>query len=577
MSLKRRNGQALPIFQLLVLSIFITLVSFNAKADEAPPPFVKSWGDEGLAKLGNFVANKSNGDLYVMDTLKRRVLHFNKNGRSLGTFSSTTNTPFSDDDNVLMINNNIVIGNYFTGYQFFTKSGDFSRSSRRVCFGVKATDKTLYVVAETGDVFHYDSRCNLINTWKSNAQSVIIPQTLAIVPTVALDKANTVYVTSAAENKVELFTAEGDLLNTWDTVGFNGHITDIAITNNDDVFVVNEPIDFLNPHVAHINHLDINGNLLNSIDIPFSNEKLQGAFYASRLAAGYASQVYYGDNKSNEVKLYDADGTRLATVSGNVKKASLFVDSAGRPTEPSLVQKDMDGGFYVLVDDNKLKKFSKDGVYVKTLSFPNAIKTFAVSPLDGSIYVTNYDVKQVMRYDTNMNLLATIGTGQSGENPGDFSYIVGFACDKAGNLLVSDLGYKKIQVFNKENAFVREWQVKINDGIVVDDLDNVYLYRDNAVIKYSTDGVLKWGRKFKDTGIVAVTVDHDNNVYTAFSYGGTVKIKKLSADGKLLSQWGSKGNQPGQFSSIAGIAAGDNGDVLVSDAGNNRVQLFSYQ
>ena len=51
-------------------------------------------------------------------------------------------------------------------------------------------------------------------------------------------------------------------------------------------------------------------------------------------------------------------------------------------------------------------------------------------------------------------------------------------------------------------------------------------------------------------------------------------VQKLSSSGDPLGQWGSQGADPGQFSLPGGITVDGQGDILVTDAGNGRVQRF---
>jgi streptogramin lyase len=66
----------------------------------------------------------------------------------------------------------------------------------------------------------------------------------------------------------------------------------------------------------------------------------------------------------------------------------------------------------------------------------------------------------------------------------------------------------------------------------------------------------------------------------------TDRVTEVSSTGKMLRRWGGRGTRPGQFdfaiqgsgdptSLAVGIAAGPNGDVYVSDSGNERVEVFS--
>lgn len=58
--------------------------------------------------------------------------------------------------------------------------------------------------------------------------------------------------------------------------------------------------------------------------------------------------------------------------------------------------------------------------------------------------------------------------------------------------------------------------------------------------------------------------------------GGCIKVFKLS-DGTLLKTIGSKGSEPGQFNEPEGIAIDKDGNIIVADAGNNRVQVIGWE
>ena len=53
------------------------------------------------------------------------------------------------------------------------------------------------------------------------------------------------------------------------------------------------------------------------------------------------------------------------------------------------------------------------------------------------------------------------------------------------------------------------------------------------------------------------------------------RVRKFSSNGELLSQWGTSGNENGQFLNPTGIAIDSEGNIYVSESGNHRVQKFS--
>jgi sugar lactone lactonase YvrE len=76
---------------------------------------------------------------------------------------------------------------------------------------------------------------------------------------------------------------------------------------------------------------------------------------------------------------------------------------------------------------------------------------------------------------------------------------------------------------------------------------------------------------FKAPGSVAT--DTSGHVYVLDEYAD--RVLKLSSDGHLLGQWGTRGRRPGQFIGPLGLTVGAQGDVYVADTGNTRIQTFS--
>jgi hypothetical protein len=70
-----------------------------------------------------------------------------------------------------------------------------------------------------------------------------------------------------------------------------------------------------------------------------------------------------------------------------------------------------------------------------------------------------------------------------------------------------------------------------------------------------------------------VAWDAQGNIYVADGYGNS-RVAKYDRNGKWIRNWGSRGNAPGQFNIVHGIAIDPQGNVYVGDEGNKRVQVF---
>ncbi len=55
---------------------------------------------------------------------------------------------------------------------------------------------------------------------------------------------------------------------------------------------------------------------------------------------------------------------------------------------------------------------------------------------------------------------------------------------------------------------------------------------------------------------------------------GNARVAKFDKDGHFIKSWGARGSDPGQFTSLHGIALDAQGNVFVADAGNKRIQVF---
>ncbi len=70
----------------------------------------------------------------------------------------------------------------------------------------------------------------------------------------------------------------------------------------------------------------------------------------------------------------------------------------------------------------------------------------------------------------------------------------------------------------------------------------------------------------------ALAIDKQGNILVVDK--GNHRIQKLSPDGKFIKHWGGQGSEPGQFKDPHGIAVGPDGAVYVADTWNHRVQKF---
>src|SRR6267143_1721699 len=148
--------------------------------------------------------------------------------------------------------------------------------------------------------------------------------------------------------------------------------------------------------------------------------------------------------------------------------------------------------------------------------------------------------------------------GSVGSGNGQFNNPSGIAFDSSGNIYVTDQTNHRVQKFNSAGTYLSQFgslgsghgQFNAPNGIALDSSGNIYV------------------------------ADNGNN-----------RVEKFNSAGVYQSQFGSLGSGNGQFSSPAGIAfdisgngqfnvpsniaLDSGGNITVTDAGNNRVEVFN--
>ena len=145
-----------------------------------------------------------------------------------------------------------------------------------------------------------------------------------------------------------------------------------------------------------------------------------------------------------------------------------------------------------------------------------------------------------------------------------------------------------VTVFDaRTGSVLAEWGANafaMPHGLTVDHDDNVWLtdVALHQVYKFTHDGklLLTIGERgvsgndathFNRPTDVAVAAD--GNIFISDGYRNT-RVMKLSPNGAFVSQWGSKGNGPGEFNVPHGLALDSVGRIYVADRENDRVQVF---
>jgi len=188
--------------------------------------------------------------------------------------------------------------------------------------------------------------------------------------------------------------------------------------------------------------------------------------------------------------------------------------------------------------------------------------------------------------------------GGLGDKPGQFNEPFDVAVGADGFVYVTDVRNKRVQKFTADGGFVLAFGQKLFEkpgGIGIDPDGTVWVtdYDLDRIFHFDANGTLMaaWGKAGDKPGEfespVDVAVNTAGRVYVVDQYHH--RIQQFSADGHFIRTWGEQGkvnvvrsalnflipdDHDGEFYYPSRIAIGADDRVYVSDAYNNRVQVF---
>ncbi len=221
------------------------------------------------------------------------------------------------------------------------------------------------------------------------------------------------------------------------------------------------------------------------------------------------------------------------------------------------------------------------------------------APSDGSFLVVNAGTSEIWHTGEYAEPIAR--WGQKGTGPGQFDFVRdpkpadgldfgGVATSPLGgpfgNVYVADSGNDRVQEFDHNGVFIRQWGTTgTEDGQFTDPIDLavgptglVYVVDDvrDDIQVFSPEGsfLSKVGGHGSADGQLSnagsIFVGLDGTLYAADT--GNSRIQAWGPDGTFLWSFGTKGTGPGQFDGPTDVGADAKGNIYVTD--RHRMQIF---
>jgi hypothetical protein len=175
----------------------------------------------------------------------------------------------------------------------------------------------------------------------------------------------------------------------------------------------------------------------------------------------------------------------------------------------------------------------------------------------GNTYISDgYVNSRIAKVDKAGNWLKS--WGEPGDQPGQFNTPHSIAVDAQNNIYVADRGNRRIQVFDTDGKFLRQFTIDV--PVPADARPAI------GNKPTSTTGTMSPGAPWA----ICMTPAPNQVLYASDAFPG--RIYKLSLDGKVLGILGKSGKQPGQFGWIHEIACPSENELYVAELLNWRVQ-----
>jgi sugar lactone lactonase YvrE len=259
------------------------------------------------------------------------------------------------------------------------------------------------------------------------------------------------------------------------------------------------------------------------------------------LAEDSKGNIYIADGKVGAIFVFNTDTRDLQMIKNGVH--AHFGDIIG------LAIDDADRLFVSDTKFHHILVFGKDRKLEGSISQGGLVDPggLAIDNENRFLYVADAALDQVFVYDADkLTLIRKIGTAGKKHTltePGQFSVPTNVAVDADGNLYVTDMYNNRVEVFDADGNFIRQWG-KAGD---------------------------RPGTFSRPKGIA---IDADGHVWVADAVQDILQC--YTADGQFLMWMGGHGLFPGQFRALAGLYIDKNNRIFTSEQYPGRVQMFRY-
>jgi len=235
----------------------------------------------------------------------------------------------------------------------------------------------------------------------------------------------------------------------------------------------------------------------------------------------------------------------------------------------------------------RVQKFAADGTFQGAwgdrgsdppygFDYPRGI---GIDPATHEIWVANTRSHNIRVYDQNMNFLRTVGNGIDSTDPGSFRWPDGVEFWN-GRAIVSDYNSSRVKVLDAATGAELFAISRTNNEVAINpDNGDIYVAGNTDIRVYDMNGVYlrRFGTRGSGDGQFRNLWDvdiHNGLLYASDTTRNDIQV--LNLDGTFVGKFGTPGWLPTQMQGPSGIDFDAQGNIYISDFGNDRVLKYSW-
>ncbi|HEX5376318.1 MAG TPA: 6-bladed beta-propeller [Solirubrobacterales bacterium] len=190
----------------------------------------------------------------------------------------------------------------------------------------------------------------------------------------------------------------------------------------------------------------------------------------------------------------------------------------------------------------------------------------------GNVWIADTSNNRIQKFNSKGEYLSQFGTKGTGN--GQFKEPYGIAIDASNNIWIADTFNNRIQKFNSKGEYLSQFgTASLPYHLVIDSSGKLWITVQSGlfgVLIYNSGGILT--NALKSGHQSGIAMDSNGDIWVVDQSEN--RVQEFNANYEILSEFGTEGEEAGQFLLPRNIAIDSGDNMWIGDFGNARVQRF---